>query len=81
MGRATTCNELISAKQRTQVLELFSGTNRTYLQISIVTKVPIAKIRNMTAGIERPQKTGPISNHDFNVLMVGWKRATDGRQN
>jgi len=56
-------------------LELFAGSHRTYLQISVITKVPIAKIKSMTAGIERPRKTGPISNNDFNALMVGWKRS------
>ncbi|MCH8228101.1 MAG: hypothetical protein IIC63_06780 [Proteobacteria bacterium] len=75
MGRSVTCNELISPAQRAQILELFTGTRRTYLQISVITKVPIAKIKSMTAGIERPRKTGPISNNDFNALMVGWKRS------
>lgn len=72
MGRRGTCNELISTEQRERVIELFIGSNQTYYHISTETGVPIDKIKNMTTGLQRPRKTGPISNSEFNALMAGW---------
>lgn len=71
-SRKTTCNELISADQRAQVVDLFTETHRTYHQISMTTGVPIAKIKNMTAGMNRPIPSKPLSGAEMMRLLLQW---------
>ena len=72
MSRRTTCNELIDADQRELVIELFTGTARTYHQISQATGVPIAKIKNMTAGMSRPVQSPPLTTMERTALLARW---------
>lgn len=72
MGRASRCNELISAEQRALLIELYTTTQKPYAEIAKLTLISPEKIKKMTADLQRPVKTGVISNSDFNALMAGW---------
>lgn len=72
MGRATTCNELISAAQRTEVIELFTESHQTYYEMSKATGVPIAKIKAMTADLQRPIPSKPLSEAEMMRLLLQW---------
>ena len=72
MGRKTTCNELIMAEQRERVIELYTKSNTIYADIAYLTGVPIAKIRKMTADLERPVHTPRMTNQERNTLLMQW---------
>ncbi len=72
MSRRTTCNELIDAEQRELVIELFTETHRTYHHISQASGVPIAKIKNMTADLERPSRKPPLTTMERTALLARW---------
>lgn len=71
-SRKTTCNELIDAEQRELVIELFTETRLTYHHMSQKTGVPIAKIKNMTAGMSRPVSSPPLTTMERTALLARW---------
>ena len=72
MSRRTTCNELIDADQRELVIELFTESNKILADIAEITGVPIAKIKNMTAGMERPARPRPMTDLERTRLLMQW---------
>ncbi len=72
MGRKTTCNELILAETREEVIELFTQSNTIYAEIAEITGVPIAKVKHMTAGMERPIRSAPLSPEEHTRLLLKW---------
>jgi len=70
--RLNRCNELISTEQREKVLHLFVKTGLSYAHISQSTKVPIAKIKQMTKDLERPFRTPPLTAADRTRLLMQW---------
>lgn len=71
-SRKTTCNELISAAQRDEVIQLFTETHRTYANIARATGVPKAKILRMTADLERPVRGKPLTDWERTRLLMQW---------
>lgn len=71
-SRKTTCNELISAEQRDEVIKLFTETHRTYANIAKSTGVPKAKIQRITADLQRPEITKPLTDREMARLMMQW---------
>jgi len=72
MSRKTTCNELIDLEQRELVIELFTQSNRILADIAEITGVPIAKIKNMTADMERPARPKPLTTLERTALLSRW---------
>jgi len=72
MSRKTTCNELIDLEQRELVIELFTQSHKILAEIAEITGVPIAKIKNMTAGMERPARPRPMTTLERTALLSRW---------
>ena len=72
MARITTCNELISAVQRDEVIHLFTETHRTYANIARATGVPVSKIKRMTAELSRPVSSPPLTTLERTALLARW---------
>lgn len=71
-SRTTTCNELISAKQRELVIELYTETNKTFHEMSQVTGVPVAKIKKMSHSLQRPKRSRPMTDWERTRLLMQW---------
>jgi uncharacterized protein YerC len=72
MGRINTCNELISAAQRDEVIKLVTETHRTYANIARSTGVPVSKIKRMTADMQRPVRGKPLTDWERTRLLMRW---------
>ena len=72
MSRARRCNELISRAQRILLNDLYTNTHKPIPEIAELTLLSAEKIKMMTADLERPVRSPPMTDRERTRLLMQW---------